>query len=384
MPDRQYDPKEIITPDAFSVADELLGTPLARPWRRGVAMGVDLSIIGIVTSLGLSWLLLFLAVTVLAVRAALRPAADRLRKGGRWAIFGSLAVLAGIATLIAAVQFYSGFGAIPGLTEMARDRAASEVANPEIFEAVQVGADAAAIESASTPEELRSRSESLVARLERLGVSRSKIEETIEAIAAEREEEWAREALLSALDREADEVRADPDSLALAYAAALQANDSARIAELREPLTAGLAADRIDRLQRRNERLEEDNRELRNELEAEEERGLLNLILRVANEVGIDIGWSALYFTLFPLFWGGRTPGKRLMGIRIVRLDAEPLGWWPALNRFGGYAASVFTGLLGFLEMFWDENRQAMQDRIASTVVVRESGPGRNWEGGGT
>ena len=101
---------------------------------------------------------------------------------------------------------------------------------------------------------------------------------------------------------------------------------------------------------------------------AQARRGLLD----VADEVGIELGWSAFYFTFFPVFWRGRTPGKRLMRARIVRLDGKPLGWWAALNRFGGYAASIFTGLLGFFEMFWDDNRQALQDRIASTVVVRD------------
>lgn len=48
------------------------------------------------------------------------------------------------------------------------------------------------------------------------------------------------------------------------------------------------------------------------------------------------------------------------------------LTWWDAFTRFGGYAASTFTGLLGFLEILWDANRQGLHDRIAGTVVVRE------------
>jgi uncharacterized RDD family membrane protein YckC len=56
----------------------------------------------------------------------------------------------------------------------------------------------------------------------------------------------------------------------------------------------------------------------------------------------------------------------------VVRLDGKPIGLWVAFNRFGGYAASIFTGLLGFAEMFWDPNRQALHDRIAATVVTRE------------
>jgi uncharacterized RDD family membrane protein YckC len=94
--------------------------------------------------------------------------------------------------------------------------------------------------------------------------------------------------------------------------------------------------------------------------------------MQLLDEVGIGLGWAALYFTFFPVVWRGRTPGKRLLRIRVIRLDGKPIGWWNAFNRFGGYAASVFTGLLGFLEMFWDHNRMALHDRIASTVVVQE------------
>ena len=90
------------------------------------------------------------------------------------------------------------------------------------------------------------------------------------------------------------------------------------------------------------------------------------------DEVGIGFGWAGLYFTFFPMFWRGMTPGKRLLRLRVVRLDGKPIGWWVAFNRFGGYAASIFTGLLGFFEMFWDPNRQALHDRIAATVVVQE------------
>jgi len=54
-----------------------------------------------------------------------------------------------------------------------------------------------------------------------------------------------------------------------------------------------------------------------------------------------------------------------------VRLSGEPLGLWEAFERFGGYAAGLATGLLGFVQLYWDPNRQAIHDRVARTVVVR-------------
>ncbi len=65
-----------------------------------------------------------------------------------------------------------------------------------------------------------------------------------------------------------------------------------------------------------------------------------------------------------------RTHGRQ--SYFVVRLESKPIGWWAVFNRFGGYAASMFTGLLGFFQKFWDENRQALHDRIANTVVVKE------------
>jgi uncharacterized RDD family membrane protein YckC len=57
----------------------------------------------------------------------------------------------------------------------------------------------------------------------------------------------------------------------------------------------------------------------------------------------------------------------------VVRLDGSPLGLWFSLERFGGYAAGVATGLLGFVQVYWDPNRQGIHDRIARTVVVRDT-----------
>ena len=64
--------------------------------------------------------------------------------------------------------------------------------------------------------------------------------------------------------------------------------------------------------------------------------------------------------------------GKWLFGLRVVRLDGEPLTFWDAFGRAGGYAASASTFGRGFLEARWDPNRQALHDKVARTVVLRE------------
>lgn len=94
-------------------------------------------------------------------------------------------------------------------------------------------------------------------------------------------------------------------------------------------------------------------------------------VASVLETLGLTVGWLGLYFTIFTRYMGGQTLGKRLMGIRVVRLDGQPLTLWGALERCGGYTAGVATGLLGFAQIYWDNNRQAIHDKICGTVVIR-------------
>ena len=43
---------------------------------------------------------------------------------------------------------------------------------------------------------------------------------------------------------------------------------------------------------------------------------------------------------------------------------------WDSFGRYGGYGAGLATGLLGFLQIYWDPNRQAIHDKISSTIVI--------------
>jgi len=91
-----------------------------------------------------------------------------------------------------------------------------------------------------------------------------------------------------------------------------------------------------------------------------------------ADEVGLGLGWAIAYFALLPVWWNGQTLGKRLFGLRIVELTGKPITVMHAFKRYGGYAAGMATGMFGFAQIFWDRNRQAIQDKTAHTVVVDE------------
>jgi hypothetical protein len=90
-----------------------------------------------------------------------------------------------------------------------------------------------------------------------------------------------------------------------------------------------------------------------------------------ATTLGVTFGWSGVYFTLLAGACGGRTLGKMLVGTRAVKTNGTSFTFFDAFVRHGGYIAGVAMGLTGFLKLVWEPNRQAVEDRIAGTVVVR-------------
>jgi hypothetical protein len=187
-----------------------------------------------------------------------------------------------------------------------------------------------------------------------------------------------------------------PDSAASAAAAALTdaealralaadvdspSADVDRVRALRARAAGVVAADTIQALESRVLDLRSDlegEQEARQELEAELEEsrtglgGFAGIVGDVWKQIGSGIGLWSLYFTTLLTLWQGQTIGKRIMRVRVLRLDGEPIGWWSAFERVGGYVAGLATGLLGFAQIFWDRNRQCIHDKIVGTVVVTE------------
>ena len=151
--------------------------------------------------------------------------------------------------------------------------------------------------------------------------------------------------------------------------------DTATIDSLQAPVRSFVAGSELDELESRLNRVGAENSELEAEVarlrEQVQEPSIWRMARATANDFGITIGWVGLYFTLFLAWWSGRTPGKYLLGIRVVQLNGDPITLWGAFERFGGYAAGIATGLLGFVQLYWDPNRQAIHDRVARTVVIQ-------------
>ena len=77
---------------------------------------------------------------------------------------------------------------------------------------------------------------------------------------------------------------------------------------------------------------------------------------------------AAIYLTAF---WGffGQTPGKWVMGLKVVREGGGPLSFGRALLRFAGYLLSALPAYAGFIWIL-GPRRRGWHDRIADTEVV--------------
>jgi hypothetical protein len=178
-------------------------------------------------------------------------------------------------------------------------------------------------------------------------------------------------AVMPAAPADSVEEALSPDSLTALYLGAVRDGDAETADALRPKLASTLARDSLDELRGQVSGLEHDKNELREKLEEEEQKGILATLLGFLNDLGIGFGWIGLYFTAFTALWKGQTPGKKLLRIQVLRLDGLPMTLWASFERFGGYAAGLFTGLFGYAQVYWDRNRQAIQDKISETVVIR-------------
>jgi uncharacterized RDD family membrane protein YckC len=85
-------------------------------------------------------------------------------------------------------------------------------------------------------------------------------------------------------------------------------------------------------------------------------------------------GLALVAAAYFVFFWSvsGSTPGMALARLRVVTADGRPLGAGRAFVRLVGLAVSIAIVFLGFLPALFTDRRQALQDFLAGTVVVRD------------
>ncbi len=80
------------------------------------------------------------------------------------------------------------------------------------------------------------------------------------------------------------------------------------------------------------------------------------------------------YHLLFELFWNGQTPGKRLLGIRVIQSNGMPLTVSGAIirNLLRLFDFLPLLYVVGMISLFATKRTQRLGDLAAQTVVIRE------------
>lgn len=80
------------------------------------------------------------------------------------------------------------------------------------------------------------------------------------------------------------------------------------------------------------------------------------------------------YYVLFETLASGRTPGKRLAGLRVVTETGAPVGFVASALRNLVRLVDILPGtyLVGTIAIFFSKRNQRLGDMAAGTVVVRE------------
>jgi len=362
------DPRTIITPDAFEVSSDLIGIPLALPRHRAAALLIDGVVIIFITMLTKSFsLILGVVAAGFFMRAGFKRTKVRGSVFGRAMRFsvGCLGLIIAITTASLWAVFGVGVGSGgPGPLSGDPDFDLASVA-----EFIPPGVDTAGLFGAL--DSLLDARDGTVEPESRPLEPETRTGPLAQEVAAYSDAE----ALRAYAALPSDDLAGDTSSQggsAAADAGARRRLLEARLGPLVAADTIGVLNTRLAGLEREITSNERALARTSADLAAANTVGIRSRILGLADELGFGFGWAAIYLSVFLSWWNGQTVGKRMMRIRVVRLDGEPITWWVAFERAGGYAAGLFTGLLGFAQIWWDANRQAIHDRIVGTVVIQD------------
>lgn len=315
--------REIVTPYAFTVSSDLLGQPLATPSRRALAMLIDLFFISVVSTLSALFLAGFVALTFF-------KAGGRLKQQKRFNIL-RLALRGTAAVLIFSIFFVI----MSDMGEPEEGKISQISQEKENKDNMRSLLDLAAVLIGQACQENR---DCLLQAAESAAVDAAAMNiplEDINATASDiiSQKDWREEnkvlfmdVFISTLNEEKNAYTDD-------------------VLEITEASQVTKSADEINKL--------------------------IAWIEKIISELGIGLGWAALYFSVLTAWWRGQTIGKKMMGIEVVKLDGNYPSLWESFGRYGGYAAGFATGLSGFFQVYWDPNRQAIQDKISETLVLR-------------
>ncbi|WP_448213407.1 RDD family protein [Colwellia sp. MEBiC06753] len=366
--------RQILTPFAFEIDKTLFGVPLAKPWRRAIAITFDMFLIAMLS--GAPGELLALTFAIVAYRLGNNKRAEKMGKvkgRRRRTIMRAIgAFILFVMLLDVLPKIIAEFDQSASTNDSANVVTAEDLSLSSTIKIAAIVAKVASIKKQSACQSIdcwHGEFNPLLTQIAEVAV-KEKIDDLDDVI----------EGMTEQTNLEAPERQKLHQLLADDLGQQIMAEESASNSGLnkkssntklnKENLGQAITNDVQQQIAKNGiePTVEQDN----------SSHSIIEWFKGIINDLGLGFGWAALYFTAFTALWQGQTPGKKLMGIRVIQLDGTPLSVWDSFGRYGGYGAGLATGLLGFLQIIWDPNRQAIQDKISSTVVITSTGNSEN------
>jgi len=355
----QEETRQILTPFAFDIDKSLFGTPLASPTKRAIAILIDLLFVAMLSSTPGEVLALVIAITFYRLGSKQRALKLGKQKGYKRRKF--LRFIAFFIVFVVLLEFLpslfssSVFESETASTNGINVSESSLSGSQAIAFSALTGAMLLTVNNSECNElvcwqtELSPLVKEFSAFHLKDKVLKSAIEEIAEATALTKIEQTQLEQYLIDEYQKALKVKQQSELVS-----AQESDKFVKTIEAIEPTKA----------------TEDFLKEVKQEKEKRPVYSVVEWVKALIEDLGLGFGWAAFYFTVFTALWHGQTPGKKVVGIRVLQLDGTPLSMWDSFGRYGGYGAGIATGLLGFIQIFWNANRQAIQDQISATVVI--------------
>jgi len=345
-----FDPKTEVTEHAFVIPTHILGKPLASPTKRLIVFLLDLLLVAILSGLGFYTLSGLLSVLGYR-RVRNREKEGTFKKFGDriWAASAALAIFILSFSVLSIFDDEDGESGIKSevysVSDYGKKKALSSDEINELKALVNLNNDS--LQNINV-NEIVSKAVEIVENLEKpVAKSGYQLNETDLAHLTE---------FLNYAEKKSE--KNTYDSLRVLASTVLSKPE---ISAYRKKLTT---------LNSKLSDLKDENENLQDQVD---NPSFITMVLALANDFGFAFGWGGLYFVFSVAWFNGQTLAKKLLNLRVVKLNGKPLGIWYSFERFGGYAAGIATGLLGFMQIIWDPNRQAVHDKISGTVVIDES-----------
>jgi len=83
------------------------------------------------------------------------------------------------------------------------------------------------------------------------------------------------------------------------------------------------------------------------------------------------------YYIFFEMLWNGQSPGKRWVGLRVIRADGTPITLSESLIRNIARLVDFLPAAygIGIITMFIDQQSRRLGDLAAGTLVVQDQAP---------